>query len=77
MLRKERVTVPAGTFDAVVIKPIIKSQGLFAEGGEAEMWLSDDTRHILVQFKAKVPVLQTLDLYLQSYQAPTSETAGR
>lgn len=74
VLRKERVTVPAGTFDAIVIQPIIKSQGLFAEGGEAQMWLTDDPRHLLVQFKAKVPVLQTLDLYLQSYQPPTPET---
>jgi hypothetical protein len=76
VLRKERVTVAAGTFDAIVIQPIIKSQGLFAEGGDALMWLSDDPRHILVQFKAKVPVLRTLDLYLQSYQPPTSETAA-
>jgi len=75
VLRKERVTVPAGTFDAIVIQPIIKSQGLFSEGGEAEIWLSDDPRHILVQMKAKVPVLQTLDLYLQSYQPPITETA--
>lgn len=75
VLRKERVTVPAGTFDAIVIQPIIKSQGLFSEGGEAEIWLSDDPRHILVQMKAKVPVLRTLDLYLQSYQPPITETA--
>ena len=75
VLRKERVTVPAGTFDAIVIQPIIKSQGLFSEGGEAEIWLSDDPRHIVVQMKAKVPVLQTLDLYLQSYQPPITETA--
>lgn len=75
VLRKERVTVPAGTFDAIVIQPIIKSQGLFSEGGEAEIWLSDDSRHIVVQMKAKVPVLRTLDLYLQSYQPPITETA--
>ena len=75
VLRKERVTVPAGTFDAIVIQPIIKSQGLFSEGGEAEIWLSDDPRHIVVQMKAKVPVLRTLDLYLQSYQPPITETA--
>lgn len=75
VLRKEKVTVPAGTFDAIVIQPVIKSQGLFSEGGEAEIWLSDDPRHIVVQMKAKVPLLKTLDLYLQSYQPPITETA--
>jgi hypothetical protein len=75
VLRKEKVTVPAGTFDAIVIQPVIKSQGLFSEGGEAQIWLTDDPRHIVVQMKAKVPVLKTLDLYLQSYQPPITETA--
>lgn len=77
VLRRERVTVPAGTFDAIVIQPIIKSQGIFAEGGEAEMWLSDDDRRMMVQFKAKVPYLKTLDLYLQSYRDPTTTPASK
>lgn len=72
VLRKERITVPAGTFNTIVIQPIIKSQGIFADGGEAEMWLSDDDRRMMVQFKARVPVLKTLDLYLTSYRPPTT-----
>ena len=76
VLRKERVTVPAGTFDAIVIQPIIKSQGLFAEGGEARMWLSDDARRMMVQFKAKVPILKTLDLYLTSFHPATTAAAA-
>lgn len=69
VLRKEKVEVPAGTFNTIVIQPIIKSQGIFAEGGEAQMWLSDDDKRMMVQFKAKVPLLKTLDLYLQSYRS--------
>lgn len=75
VLRKEKITVPAGTFNTIVIQPIIKSQGIFAEGGEAEMWLTDDHRRMMVQFKAKVPYLKTLDLYLQSYKG-TAVQAG-
>jgi hypothetical protein len=71
VLRKERITVPAGTFNTIVIQPIIKSQGIFADGGEAEMWLSDDDRRMMVRFSARVPVLKTLDLYLTSYRQPT------
>jgi hypothetical protein len=68
VLRKETIEVPAGKFKTIVIQPIIKSQGIFAEGGEAQMWLTDDNRHMMVQFKAKVPYLKTLDLYLSSYK---------
>ena len=32
MLRKERVRVPAGTFNAIVLQPIIKTSGIFSEG---------------------------------------------
>jgi hypothetical protein len=74
VLRKERVTVPAGSFDAIVIQPIIKSGGLFSEGGEAQMWITDDDRRMLVQLKSKVKLLRTLDLYLKSYRSPTART---
>src|SRR5258708_14269741 len=30
VLRKERISVPAGEFDAVVLKPVIQSNGLFS-----------------------------------------------
>ncbi|MGH7624148.1 MAG: DUF3108 domain-containing protein [Gemmatimonadaceae bacterium] len=76
VLRRETVTVPAGTFNTVVIQPIIKSGGLFAEGGEAQMWLTDDSRRMMVQFKAKIPVLKTLDLYLTSFRPPNTEAAS-
>src|SRR5690606_3904521 len=42
VLRKETVTVPAGTFETVVVRPIIKTKGLFGEGGEAEVYFTDD-----------------------------------
>ncbi len=77
VLRKERVKVPAGTFNTIVLQPIIKSGGLFADGGEAQMWLSDDDRRMMVQFKAKLPVLRTLDLYLKSYTPPTATETTR
>ncbi len=71
VLRKERVTVAAGTFNTIVLQPIIKSGGLFAEGGEALIWVTDDDRRIMVQLRAKMPVLRSLDLFLKSYTPPT------
>ena len=71
VLRRETVKVEAGTFNTIVLQPIIKSGGLFAEGGEALIWVTDDDRRIMVQLRAKMPVLRSLDLFLKSYTPPT------
>jgi hypothetical protein len=72
--RKERIEVPAGKFDAIVIHPTIKTKGLFAESGRAEIWLSDDSRHIMLQMKSKLS-FGSLNLYLKSYRPPTNTPA--
>ena len=72
VLRKERIKVPAGTFDAIVIRPSIKSKGIFSENGQAEVWLSDDERHIMLQMKSKLS-FGSLNLYLKSYREPPSQ----
>ena len=73
VLRRERVKVPAGEFDAVVVRPIIKSKGMFSEGGDAQVWISDDDRRIVLQIKAKVPGFPFgLNLYLREYRPPTT-----
>jgi hypothetical protein len=67
VLRRERVRVPAGTFDAIVIQPIIKTTGIFSEGGQAEIWLSDDDKRMMVQMKSRLS-FGTLNLFLRSYR---------
>jgi hypothetical protein len=64
VLRKETITVPAGTFNTVVVKPIIRTSGIFSEGGQAELWFSDDPAHTLIQMKAKLS-FGSLSLYLR------------
>jgi len=66
VLRKERIKVPAGTFNAIVIQPVIKTKGIFSENGHAEIWLSDDDRHIMLQLKSRLS-FGSLNLYLKSY----------
>jgi hypothetical protein len=66
VLRKERIKVPAGTFDAIVVQPVIKTKGIFSENGHAEVWLSDDDKHIMLQLKSKLS-FGSLNLYLKSY----------
>ncbi len=67
VLRRERVRVPAGTFDAVVVQPSIKTRGIFAEGGHAEIWFSDDEHRVMLQLKSQLS-FGSLNLYLRSKQ---------
>jgi len=69
VLRRERVTVPAGTFDAIVIQPIIKTKGVFSEEGRAELWLSDDERRLMLQMKSRL-TFGSINLYLKNVQRP-------
>jgi hypothetical protein len=66
VVRKERIKVPAGEFDAIVVKPIIKSKGLFSENGQAEVWFSDDSTRTLLRLKSK---LSFGTLYLELKEA--------
>jgi hypothetical protein len=66
VLRRETVEVPAGRFNTVVLQPIIQTSGLFSEGGEAEVYLSDDDARILVLLRAKV-TFGSLRLELEEY----------
>jgi hypothetical protein len=69
VLGRERIRVGAGEFDALVVHPVIKAKGLFSDGGDAKVWISDDDRRIVLQIKAKVPGF-TLTLDLKNYQPP-------
>ncbi len=54
VLRRERVRVPAGTFDAVVVQPTIKTKGIFSEGGRAEVWISDDDQRVILKVQSSL-----------------------
>ncbi len=56
VLRRERVKVPAGEFSTIVVRPIIKTRGIFSKGGEAEVYLTDDDRRLLVLLRSKLKV---------------------
>lgn len=79
VLRRETVKVPVGTFETIVVQPIIKTSGLFGDGGKAEVYFTDDDRRILVQMKSKMPILRSLNLVLESYEpgAPLTPEALR
>ncbi len=56
VLGRQRVDTPAGTFDCVVIEPILRAGGIFKNQGRLVIWLSDDERRIPVMMKSKVTI---------------------
>lgn len=76
VLRRERVRVPAGEFDAIVIQPIIKTTAIFSENGRAEIWLSDDTSRIMLQLKSGLS-FGSINLYLRSHRAAPDGASPR
>ena len=70
VLRRERREVDAGVFDCLVIEPVVQVEGMFAEGMEAEIYLSDDERRLLVYLRTDVPRFPgALELYLTDHRA--------
>jgi hypothetical protein len=76
VLRRDSVKVDAGTFRTIVLKPTIKTDGLFSEGGQAELHFSDDDRRMLVFMSVKMSI-GTLKLHLKDYQPGTQLSARR
>ena len=66
VLRKDTAEVAAGRFPSIVVQPIIKTGGVFSEGGQAEFWFTDDNRRILVQLKTRLS-FGSLNLYLRKF----------
>ena len=75
-LRHETVKVGAGTFAATVVRPTIRTKGIFSEDGEAQVWFSDDARRYPVQVKSRFAKF-SLTLSLQSVKPGDEALAAR
>lgn len=68
VLRKEWKEVPAGTFECIVIEPIIRTSGLFGDGGQAEIYLTADDSHRMVYMLSRIKYLPDIHLALTSIE---------
>ncbi|MBN1299998.1 MAG: DUF3108 domain-containing protein [Melioribacteraceae bacterium] len=73
---KETVTVEAGTFDCIMIEPLVKEGGLFKNEGSIIIWLTDDEVKMPVKVKTKV-IIGSIDAELKSYEGILGELASR
>ena len=66
VIRKEKIKTPAGRFDAFLVEPALRQEGLFIQkGNRLQVWLSDDPK--------RVPVLMKVDVFFGSLTARLSK----
>ncbi len=65
-LGRQRIDVDAGTFNCILVEPLMKEGGLFKSEGRVIIWLTDDERKIPVKVSTKV-VVGSIDAELREY----------
>jgi hypothetical protein len=65
-LGRQRIEVDAGTFDCIIIEPLMKEGGLFKSEGRVLIWLTDDERKIPVKVSTKV-IIGSIESELREY----------
>lgn len=67
VLRRERVEVPAGKFDCLVVEPVLETSTIFKHKGRLTIWLTDDTLKMPVLLRSKV-VVGAFEASLKEYR---------
>lgn len=65
-LGRQRIEVDAGTFDCIIVEPLMREGGLFKSEGRVLIWLTDDERKIPVKVSTKV-VIGSIESELREY----------
>ena len=72
VLRRERIKVPAGEFDCLVVEPILQTSSLFEHKGKLTIWITDDTVKMPVLLRSKVAI-GAFEAVLKSYTMSAAE----
>ena len=67
VLRKERVSTLAGTFDCVVVQPHLFFNGVFRQRADVFLWITDDERRLPVLIRSKI-IIGSININLQNAQ---------
>jgi hypothetical protein len=62
----QQIEVEAGTFNCVLVEPLMKEGGLFKSEGRIIIWMTNDERKIPVKVSTKV-VVGSIDAELREY----------
>ncbi|HLF13990.1 MAG TPA: DUF3108 domain-containing protein [Bacteroidota bacterium] len=53
---RQRIEVDAGTFDCIIIEPLVTEGGLFKSKGRILLWITDDDRKMPVKVRTEIPI---------------------
>jgi hypothetical protein len=67
ILKKERIEVPAGKFDCIVVEPVMRAEGIFKAKGNIKIWLTDDQYKMPVMMRSEVYFLGSISAQLSKY----------
>lgn len=76
VLSRERVTVPAGEYDAIVLEMRVRDLGNFGGDGLLRLHLTDDDRRMPVRIESSMPLVGTVALELTA-ASDSAPLAGR
>lgn len=69
--KRERIRVPAGTFECLRLEPVLAGEGVFQANGKLEVWVTDDARRIPVLLRSRVAV-GAFDAEMRDYRPGAS-----
>ncbi len=65
---RERVKVPAGEFDCIVVEPVMRYEGIFKAKGAIRIWLTDDEFKVPVKMQTEVFFLGSIIAKLKKFE---------
>jgi len=65
-LGRQTIKVGAGTFNCIIVEPLVQEGGLFKHKGRLLVWLSDDDRKIPIKMTSEV-IIGSISVELQKY----------
>jgi len=75
-LENKKITVEAGTFNCIVLEPLITEGGLFKSEGKILMWVTDDDRKLPVKVSTKI-IIGSIDAELTQYSGIRGEIKAK
>jgi len=73
---KETIEVPVGTFDCIIVEPLVKEGGLFKHDGDIIIWLTDDDLKMPVKVRTKI-VIGHVEALLSGYDGLAGELKSK
>ena len=65
-ISRERVSVPAGDFDCIVVEPVLETSSIFENKGKLTIWLTDDSVRMPVMLRSQV-IVGAFEAVLKEY----------